>query len=373
MSAAFSWKAPERASHAKTKERQILKSLVLILGAGASKEVNLPIGSELKIIISSLLDIRFPGGYTQEGGDYAITQALRLLAEQESEKPRDINPYLRMCWRIRDAMPQAISIDNFIDSHSNEPKIAICGKLAIARAILSAEASSTLAFDRSNSYNKFRFESTTNTWFNSFFQLLTENCRIEDLPARLKKVGVITFNYDRCFEHYLFHALQNYFGIDFEKAADLMKNLVIYHPYGLVGSLPWTKAQSSIEFGFDVPPSNLLAVAKQLRTFTEGTDPSLSDINAVRSLVSGSSRLAFLGFAFHRLNLDLLFGSAGEVSQNPMQAIYASALGISQSDTVAISREIVSFTRLNPAQIYLRNGLTCDGIFKEFWRSLSLG
>ena len=134
-----------------------MKSLVLVLGAGASKEVNLPIGTELKSEIARLLDIRFQHGFQQESGDYQLTEALRLIAATEKEQMGQINPFLYMCWRIRDAMPQAISIDNFIDCHSDEPKIAICGKLAIAKAILAAEAKSTLTIDKTNTHNKLDF------------------------------------------------------------------------------------------------------------------------------------------------------------------------------------------------------------------------
>jgi hypothetical protein len=47
------------------------KSLVLIIGAGASKEANLPIGSELKHQIADAVNIQFDRGYQK-----AATQIL---------------------------------------------------------------------------------------------------------------------------------------------------------------------------------------------------------------------------------------------------------------------------------------------------------
>src|SRR4051812_45241955 len=117
------------------------KSLVLVVGAGASKEAKLPIGSELKHLIANALDIRFER-FQKIRGDHYIEQALRSLATTEGERTGDINPYLHSCWKIRDAMPQAASIDNFIDAHRDDVRIAQCGKLAIARCILKAEADS---------------------------------------------------------------------------------------------------------------------------------------------------------------------------------------------------------------------------------------
>ncbi|MCP4585501.1 hypothetical protein, partial [Pseudoalteromonas sp.] len=116
---------------------------VFVIGAGASKEANLPTGRELKDKISRLLDIRFD--YRQQKhGDYLVVNALRELVKGEDGRSDDINPYIHEAWHIRDALPQAISIDNFIDSQRGNEKIAICGKLAIVRSILEAEKNSIL-------------------------------------------------------------------------------------------------------------------------------------------------------------------------------------------------------------------------------------
>ena len=275
-----------------------------------------------------------------------------------------------MCWRIRDAMPQAISIDKFIDCHSDEPKIAICGKLAIAKAILAAEAKSTLTIDKTNTHNKLDFARNSNTWLNGFFQLLTENCRIETLPERLRKVGVIIFNYDRCFEHYLFNAIQNYYGVSAEKAADLLQNIEIHHPYGMVGGLPWMHLQTSIDFGADVHVSKLVPVSQQLRTFTEGTNPAVSDINLIRTTINDAKRIVFLGFAFHRLNMELLFDPA--TPPRNTERVFGSAFGISHSDCNVICNELSAQTGLANGPMQLRNELTCAKLVQEYWRSLSL-
>ena len=270
-------------------------------------------------------------------------------------------------------MPQAISIDNFIDSHAGEDKIALCGKLAIARAILTAESKSSLTIDRSNIYNKLDFSKNANTWFNGLFQLLTENCRIDDLPARLKSISVVTFNYDRCFEQFLFHALQNYYAISPTDAASVLTNLEIHHPYGMVGKLPWMGYAEGIEFGADPQASELMSISSQLRTFTEGTDPSVSDIDAIRLTIAEARRLAFLGFAYHRLNMGLLFGQVNPPANSKSTiGIFATALGISSSDCQHIANELSTYTGLSNGPIQIRNELTCAALVQEYWRSLSL-
>ena len=159
------------------------KTLVLIVGAGASKEVNLPVGAELRTRIAQALDIRYEDGYRRSSGDGAVDEAFRALVRANSQNSLNINPYLHSSWRIRDAMPQAISIDNFIDSHRDDGRIAICGKLAIARCILLAEAESALSVNRQIRNPQIDFTGVENTWFNAFFQLLTENCQESDRSA----------------------------------------------------------------------------------------------------------------------------------------------------------------------------------------------
>ena len=119
--------------------------------------------------------------------------------------------------------------------------------------------------DRSNIYNKLDFKTVASTWFNAFFQILTENCQKEELPARLQELAVISFNYDRCFEHYMYLALQNYYGMSAEETVRMLALLEVHHPYGKVGSLPWMASSEAIEYGANPTPRQLIAISKLLR------------------------------------------------------------------------------------------------------------
>ena len=101
---------------------------VFILGAGASQEANMPIGSQLTKLIATALDIRFEHGFRQISGETLIVDALRLAAGNNDPPSGDINPFLRAGRRIHDAMPQAISIDAFIDSHRGDKQIELCAR-----------------------------------------------------------------------------------------------------------------------------------------------------------------------------------------------------------------------------------------------------
>lgn len=346
------------------------KSLVLVLGAGASKEANLPIGDELKHRIAKCLDFKFDDfGSSLKSGNPEVMHALQLASRQQNRSHGDINQLFQASRLICGAMPMAISIDNFIDSHRNDDRVAFCGKLAIAQSILEAEANSKLYVKPGNIYNKPDFKAIEKTWFNSFFQLLTENCEKENLPARLQDIAVICFNYDRCLEQYLYFALQEYYGISADESARLLTSLEIHHPYGKVGALPWMPpSNGNIAYGATPNYQQLIEISKLLRTFTEGTDPSVSDINSIRATVAGANRVVFLGFAFHRLNLDLLFpGTSTDTTR-----IYATALNISESNCSGIKNELANKAHYDRDYFYLRNDLTCSQLFTEYSRSLSL-
>jgi hypothetical protein len=147
-------------------------------------------------------------------------------------------------------MPQALSIDNFIDTHQGDAGIEICGKLAISRAILNAEKRSSLYVDPSNYKNTLRFEKTESAWLSPLLKIITENCRAQDLEQRLSGLSFVVFNYDRCVEHYLYHWLKSYYRLPDADAAALVNGIAIYHPYGTVGLLPWqANNQNQISYG----------------------------------------------------------------------------------------------------------------------------
>ncbi|MEP7013468.1 MAG: hypothetical protein ABJC13_24360 [Acidobacteriota bacterium] len=348
----------------------IQKSLVLIVGAGASKEADLPVGSELKRHISRVLNFKIDHQSPASTSERVLFSAFKLATSFNPSRP-DINLYLNAARRVSDAMPQALSIDNFIDSHRSDEAITLSGKLAIAWCILEAESKSILTVDRRNIYNKLDFSKASPTWFNAFFQILTENCQESDLPDRLSKVAIICFNYDRCLEHYLHSSFQNYYGMKVEDSIAALARIEIYHPYGTVGKLPW-QHKDGVDFGVTPEPMQLYALAGELRTFSEGVDPSKSDILEIRSLVESAERIAFLGFAFHRLNMQLLFSPPAGLRAKKSCKIYATAHGISTSDVREIEAELSDFGHLQAANIFLRNDLRCAELFHEFWRSLSL-
>lgn len=343
------------------------KNTVFVIGAGASKEANLPTGYELKNIISDLLDIRFDWD-KQTSGDHLIKQALHQHL-QEKFVSLDINPYLDQAHFIKNALPLAISIDNFLDAHKNNEKIELCGKLAIVRSILAAEKKSLLYYEKNRVDSTISYKGLEKTWYIPFFQLLTENCRKDDIKERLKAITLIIFNYDRCVEHYIYHALQSYYRMTESESAEIVDGMNIYHPYGVVGTLPWMSRENGIDFGADPNPPALLHLSKQIKTFTEGTDPSSSEIIEIKSHMNKAARVAFIGFAFHKLNMELIMPqSEGNKNKRKIQG-YATTYDISLPDQKVVESQV---SQLYGGRLdFEMANLKCGAFFKEYWRSLS--
>lgn len=341
---------------------------VFIIGAGASEEAKLPTGNQLKNFIAQLLDIHIHSDILKSG-DRIIFNALQEFVKDSSKSKNDVGLYIQQAWHIRDALPQAISIDNFIDAHRDNGKIALCGKLAIVRSILAAEERSLLYFEWADQKAKMNFVSLKDTWYIPFFQLLTENCGKNDLKGRFKSIKLIIFNYDRCIEHFIYNALLNYYKISKEEAEDLVKSIEIYHPYGNVGTLPWISKDGAIEFGKKPTVQELLQLTKKIKTFAEGTDPNSSEISKIRLHISLAYRVVFLGFAFHKLNMQLIYPRSFDTGK--IVNCFATAYELSDSDKKVIKEQFENIYKRTINVEMAKSNVRCGQFFKEFWRSLA--
>jgi hypothetical protein len=338
---------------------------VFVIGAGASVEVGLPVGSELLKQIVQLTNITFDFG-RQETGDRDILKALQLCLNEGREVTK-LNEHLLAAAQLGESANQALSIDNVIDA-LEDPQIELVGKLGIARAILKAEAASPVFRPAKNAPDSLDLSRFQESWYGSFTKLLTENVRKSDVASIFDNLEIVNFNYDRCLEHYLPFSLASYYGLKPDAVREIMNGLIIHRPYGVAGRLPWQKgAGPSVRFG-EGSPQQLADVAQQIRTFTERMEEG-AELAAMRATIANADRIVFLGFTFHRQNIELLSQKMQDHAE-----IVATAYQISKSDMAVIEREITkSFQHqfmLNDTRIELSD-MTCVQFFKEYWRTLT--
>ncbi|MBN2017278.1 MAG: hypothetical protein JW794_04000 [Candidatus Cloacimonetes bacterium] len=343
------------------------KETVFILGAGASQEVDLPTGVELKDNISSLLDIHYDDWNRKISGSDLIDKAFRILTKTGGPDD-DIRTYIQKSWQIRDSLPLATSIDDLIDSHRDDNMIATCGKLAIVNSILDAEKGSKLFIETSDMNSKIDFSSLSKTWYNKLFQILRANCTKNELKSRFESTSFIIFNYDRCLEHFMFNALQDYYHLEQDEAIEMMSCINIFHPYGSVGHLPWSNQSCVMGFGGSLSPNKLIELSKGIKTFTEGTDPSSSEILEIKQEMNTADRIVFLGFAFHELNMQLISPKKLNRVEKDLNC-FATTYNISESDKEVIKGQINSLYMKKVKTKMIDN--KCFEFFSEFWRSLA--
>ncbi len=349
------------------------KKLVLVVGAGASNEIGLPLGSELKKRIATALNHQYEFGQLKRGtGSLLIESAYKLITQKVNNGfVGDINPYIQAGWMVRDGMHQAISIDNYLDAHKDNRLMIETAKLAIAEVIIESEKNSILHLNPLKQKIKLNFSDLESTWYGHFFKLLTEGCQVEKIAERLSSVAIITFNYDRCIEQYLHEALMNYYHIDSHNALELMINLKIFHPYGYLGELKWPTTFPDVSFGGEIHPHQLIEISRKIKTFTEGTDEDSSEILEIRDCMERAEKVAFLGFAYGKQNLDLLY-SPKSLTHISNARVYGTAFQISEINTNMIRDDLLRLGRYAKENIYINNNLTSTKLFEDCSRALSL-
>ncbi len=343
------------------------KKTVFIVGAGASKEVGLPIGDELKLKIGVKLDIRFDNGYDLSAGDPKIVEAVRHILHEKQE--RDINPHCQAGRIIASAMHQALSIDNFLHTHSDNELIVQMGKLGIAATIMEAESSSKISGDQRR-YGQINFASHPDIWHNTFCKMLCEGVQTRGLEKLFENVSFITFNYDRCIEHYVSQWVSNYMQIPLPDAQELTGKLTVIHPYGQVGRLPWQRnGLTSVPYGSSVEGQTLPKIASHIRTFTEQVEDETVP-EKMRELIEEAQQVVYLGFSYGSMNMDLMRLRR----RCSMKTVRGTALGIAAPNMSAIT-DLINSTMYVMGEHFMGtrsfDAVTCNQLLNDYFRTLA--
>ena len=343
---------------------------VFVIGAGASKEVGLPIGVELTRTISKHLDMWFEH-FEQKRGSFQICDALRIHAQKTGG--RDIGASLQAALHIRDSMPLTSSIDQFMDNHRADPNVMLVGKLAIVQSILEGEQASKLFISDEVRRNTgasagygLPYEDCGDTWFVRFFKVLSEGVTAENVDRIFDNVSIVSFNYDRCLEHFLLLALQTVYKQSEDAAFSTLDRLKIIHPYGSVG--PFGR-NNRLPFGAGFRGSDLLDLSQQIKIFTEQIDvPEL--VEEIKTYITRARTIAFLGFGYNAPNMSLL-----QPRGDPAIArIYGTGFGFSEPDRAVIRRQLIG--KFSGATTDFANNINivdkkCSELFDEYSLSLS--
>jgi hypothetical protein len=285
-----------------------------------------------------------------------------LYSQMTGQMRNNVQEFQQAAWRIRDGIALAQSIDDFLDIHRNNANLNLYGKAAIVKAILEAERGSKLYFNRHDgSGTAFDPNRLADTWFVKFMHMLGRGIPRENVREIFDRVSFINFNYDRCVEHFLVNALPMLHGIGEDEANQIVSDLNIIHPYGVVGQVP-----------FGTTRANYLELAAGIRTYTEQLGEG-EIIQGMANEIDRAECIVFLGFAYHRQNLQILTPHSTIVSK----PIFGTAYGMSDADVEVTSHQLETWFRgegrVIRKNIKLENNLKSADLFDNYARSLSGG
>jgi hypothetical protein len=280
----------------------ITEETVFILGAGASRPYEYPVGSELRKKICIKLKADFLDNEIDSNEVY-ITQFMDAYAHS--------NVY---------------SIDKFL---TNNPNFEYIGKKAVVYYILESEVKSNFPY---------QLKSSKLDWFSELYNIMTNEMLGADSYNQFlnNKVSFIIFNYDRMLEAFLFDSLRNnYKHIPFNKISEIIKKISVIHVYGKIVNLPWEGSTESAQYK-KVDYQNHEVLDNYIENIRVIYDERNEDtiIEKAKSILEKAERIFFLGFGYAKENLQLL-GMPSILNRD--HRIFGSALGLSQNEIDKIS------------------------------------
>lgn len=342
-------------------------STVLVIGAGASAEAELPIGSLLKTKISDLTRCKFEWGQFRTGNGDFIGPIVH-----SSHFGGDTNRVARACTKISNGIGFVSSVDNFLEIHADDADVQFCAKCAIVYLISEGERGSPqLRVDTSNIYNTLRSSALDGTWYQALAQILFEKVSASSLGKAFEPISFVSFNYDRCLEWFLFQCLMSLYAISSQDALSILRNVNIWHPYGQIGSADWT-ANPDCLFANDLL-NQMEHVSKNIRTYSEGS--TSETVDAIQKAVGSAENLIFLGFAFHPQNMSVL-QSEVDMDYAVSKNIYFTCSGMSANDSSQIAIELESFFTRYRGGGYTKSkviaaDLKCSEFMQRYKRTLA--
>jgi hypothetical protein len=346
------------------------RNTLFVIGAGASKEVGLPTGAELAESIADKLDLRFEFSRLRSG-DPTIAELLHKHARNNNANS---NEYYAAGRQIGRGIRYSRSIDEYINKHRDNRLMQLCAKLAIVRSIMEAERRSHL-FVNENKVNSdsARVEEVNKSWMLEFCRTLLDGRTIEEVNNLFDGISFIIFNYDRCVEQFLFHAIQRCYGLRVDAASEALRSLKIIHPYGSLGPLPWQDREFGVAFGGGIhDEADILSLSSRIRTLYE-QEQEQSDFRAIQTIVEAAEIIVCLGFGYHPQNLEML-KPAGETA---LRRIYGTAYGESEAGVEAIRERLLAVVGNNVIRsthhVKVHNEMRCADLVREYTRVLSAG
>lgn len=246
---------------------------VFVLGAGAHCSYGFPSGEQLKGLVSQAV---------QDSLRQSQYESLLLMPSMGTARDEEVQP--DRCKAFAHALSNAgqASIDAFLNANRHQLGFQTIGKAGIAQVLLKYENTDILESD--------------DDWLNYVFRILLDGISSPSEFTTRNNISFITFNYDRLLESWLHHRIKYSFGIEDDPALQILREIPIYHVYGMLGQFPITDGSD---------PTAWIRASNGIRTIFD-VDHDEPVITAAKEVLSKAHSICLLGFGFHRENIEIL-------------------------------------------------------------------
>ncbi len=349
------------------------KPTVFVIGAGAGFDIDMPLGDKLADLISGAVSFYYDKGLLANGNAH-IAEALQRISQLKNVNWQAFLIAGRM---IAGGIKYTRSIDNYVHTHSDKEAVKTVAKVAIVQTILEAERECAISIDPQQFPPRFRKEDEAyKSWLSDFFTMLQDGViEAKNVDRIFSNLTIVNFNYDRCIEHYMFHVMQRLYPSKGEAYVTELMNttLKVLHPYGSVGNLPWQSKTNAVRFGGEQDCNDLGSLSNQIRTYNEEVDDK-KKIDELRTIMAEAKRIVFLGFHFHKQNVELLSPEVDKPDLKGTLSIYGTRINRSSADIESIQnvkmRRILHGRTELPSSAYITER-GCKELFRDFGGILS--
>jgi hypothetical protein len=211
------------------------------------------------------------------------------------------------------------SVDAFLEHRSEFIEV---GKLAIAYCLIPYESEDALfQCDGSRGGDWYQYLSSK---LNASFESFGEN-----------RLSVITFNYDRSLEHYLFTTLRYAHGRSDDECAEAIRKIPILHVYGQLSRQPYPDREAR---PYETDSSSYRSVGYAARGITLLHDKAKPELEGACRLLTAAERICFLGFSYHPLNLERL-----RLRDSSGRAVFGTARGLIGGEVASVEHALHSY------------------------------
>ena len=157
------------------------------------------------------------------------------------------------------------------------------------------------------------------------------------------QLSIITFNYDRTVEHFLFTALKNTYNKTKDEVRAVVEQIPIIHLHGRLGFLPW-QSGSSRAFGGEINKRALDVSIQNIKIIHEDIKSRDADFTAAKTLLDAADQIIFMGFGYNKTNLDRL-----EISKlSAEKVIWGTNIGLANRELATISHHCSGKIQFSP-------------------------